>query len=80
MVIISGVPILEFSRYINFLEPCYIMSAKTNLRQYVIFIKRRKFDTADGKVFFTVNSEVNQHSITTTIKGGNQNQNHYFFS
>ena len=31
------------------LDPCYVMAAKIKIRQYVIFIKPRKFDTAKYK-------------------------------
>ena len=33
------------------MEPLYIMNAKIYLRQYVIFIKPRNFDTADINSF-----------------------------
>ena len=42
------------SNFLYYLEPWTVMNAKIKMRQYVIFIKPRKFDTANIKCFTVV--------------------------
>ena len=43
-----------YIKFLYHLEPWYIMTDKIKIRQYVIAIELRKFDTADIKCFTVI--------------------------